>query len=79
MSELNIWMDFINTECDIEFMYQDDIYIVKDINNQKHIIKNKYFLPDVYSIEEILEKMSIDNKCLKNLIEENHVKILSIF
>ncbi|EQK44051.1 hypothetical protein C672_0579 [[Clostridium] bifermentans ATCC 638] len=79
MSELNIWMDFINTECDIEFMHQDDIYIVKDINNQKHIVKNEYFLPDVYSIEEVLEKMSIDNKCLKNLIEENHVKILSIF
>lgn len=79
MSELNIWMDFINTEWDIEFMHQDDIYIVKDINNQKHIVKNEYFLPDVYSIEEVLEKMSIDNKCLKNLIEENHVKILSIF
>ncbi len=60
-------------------MYQDDIYVVKDINNQKHIVKNEYFLPDVYSIEEVLEKMSIDNKCLKNLIEENHVKILSIF
>lgn len=79
MSELNIWMDFINTECDIEFMYQDDIYIVKDINNQKHIVKNEYFLLYAYRIEEVLEKMSIDNKCLKNLIEENHVKILSIF
>lgn len=51
MSELNIWMDFIKTECDIEFMYQDDVYVVKDINNQKHIVKNEYFLPDVYSIE----------------------------
>ena len=79
MNELNLWMDFINTECDIEFMHQDDIYVVKDINNQKHIVKNEYFLPDVYTSEEILEKMNIDNKCLKNLIEENHVKILSIF
>ena len=79
MNELNLWMDFINTECDIEFMHQDDIYVVKDINNQKRIVKNEYFLPDVYTSEEILEKMNIDNKCLKNLIEENHVKILSIF
>ncbi|GKZ04346.1 hypothetical protein ANS017_22420 [Paraclostridium bifermentans] len=79
MSELNIWMDFINTECDIEFMHKDDIYVVKDINNKKHIVENDYFLPDVYTSEQILEKLNIDNKCLKNLIEENHVKILSIF
>ncbi len=49
------------------------------INNQKHILKNECFLPDVYTSKEILEKMNIDNKCLKNLIEENYAKILSIF
>ena len=37
------------------------------INNQKHILKNKCFLPDVYTSEEILEKYFLYFK-IKNLL-----------
>lgn len=78
MSELNQWIEFINTECEIEFIYKQEIYVVKSFNGKRYIVKDKISLSDYYECEEILEKFFLDDVSLKNLIESNEIKILTI-
>lgn len=79
MSELNEWIDFINTECEIEFIYEEEVYTVKSFNGKRDISKDETYLSKYYRCEDILEGFLINNICLKNLIEINEIKILTIF
>lgn len=79
MSELNEWIDFINTECEIEFIYGEEVYTVKSSNGKRYIVKDETYLSKQYSCEDILEVFLINDICLKNLIETNEIKILTIF
>ena len=78
MSELNQWIEFINTECEIEFIYKEEIYAVKSFNGKRYIVKDKISLSDYYEYEDILEEFFLDDVSLKNLIESNEIKILTI-
>lgn len=79
MNELKEWMDFIDTECEIEFTYKEDMYVVKSFNGKRYIAKGEDILSKYYNNTAILEAFNLNNTCFKKLIESNEVKIMTIF